>query len=331
MPFSKRKLAATPIRCAAFIGLGATERRLRAEAAGAVYGPVCFILGPPRSGTTLVYEMLVRRFGMSYTSNLANFLFTTPAAATRLGLRHVEAWRKTGGGRYENEYGQIAGWGAPNEGGNLWDRWLPRDEHVAGDHAKKVPAERIRRTMEALARVMGGPFVNKNVMHSVHMELLDRIFPGCVFVQVERDPLANVRSIVRYRLDHVRRPEDLRKWRSVKPRAWKRFAGQHHAVQAAAQVLFTHADVRAAAADLGDDRRFELGYEAMCADPEGMLEAVGRFLRGHGVKLNAGDPVSGSFSASAGKPMDDESEQLAVKAIDAITAEIGSPTSGSGT
>ena len=48
---------------------------------------------------------------------------------------------------------------------------------------------------------MGGPFVNKNVLHSVHMMVLDRIFPGCLFIELNRKPVDNVRSIVQARVE----------------------------------------------------------------------------------------------------------------------------------
>ena len=48
---------------------------------------VCFVLGPPRSGTTLLYELLLTRFRFAYFSNLAHRFYRTPVAASRLGLR----------------------------------------------------------------------------------------------------------------------------------------------------------------------------------------------------------------------------------------------------
>jgi hypothetical protein len=31
-------------------------------------------------------------------------------------------------------------------------------------------------------------------MHSVHLELLDRLFPGCVFIEIRRNPKPNIRA-----------------------------------------------------------------------------------------------------------------------------------------
>ena len=57
--------------------------------------PVCFIVGPPRSGTTLLYELLVRCFYFSYFSNLAHRFYRTPVAATRIGRRLIHSWEGT--------------------------------------------------------------------------------------------------------------------------------------------------------------------------------------------------------------------------------------------
>lgn len=64
---------------------------------------------------------------------------------------------------------------------------------------------------------MGGPPVTKNVLHSVHMMVLDWVFPGCVFIELNREPVDNVRSIVRARVQR-RWVRPVRLWFSVKPR-----------------------------------------------------------------------------------------------------------------
>ncbi len=91
------------------------------------HGPPCFVVGPPRSGTTIVYEALVTRFRTAYFSNLAHRLHRTPAAATRFGRRIIAEWR----GDFASAYGHIEGWGSPSEAGWIWRRWIPEESHLA--------------------------------------------------------------------------------------------------------------------------------------------------------------------------------------------------------
>src|SRR5690606_21792278 len=92
-----RRIAMTGLRPleAALVARGARE----AEAAP----PPVFVVGPPRSGTTLVYQLLVRRFRVAYLSNLAHRLYETPAAATWLGRPFVRPWT----GPFESRYGHV--------------------------------------------------------------------------------------------------------------------------------------------------------------------------------------------------------------------------------
>jgi GT2 family glycosyltransferase len=309
LPFSRRRLATAPARGVASLVLAPMERRLIRQAREKDWGPVCFVLGPPRSGTTLLYELLIRSFGFAYVCNLAHSLYTTPVAATSLARRWIEAWRRPDADRYKSDYGTISGWGAPNEGGNLWNQWFPREIFLDADYADRVPLERVRGVVAGIARVMGGPFLNKNVMHSVHMRLLDRLFPGCAFVHVVREPIANVRSIVRLRLEQARDASDLAAWRSVKPREWERFRDAHHAVQACAQVHFTHANIREDSALLGAERTLEVAYDRLCLEPGRTLEEIGAFLRGRGIDVALGGSVPESFPLSQGRPLDDETEE----------------------
>ena len=60
------------------------ETNLRESAAGALeYAPV-FIVGPPRTGSTLLYQLLVRRYSFCYISNLLNRFPETPLALAKV-------------------------------------------------------------------------------------------------------------------------------------------------------------------------------------------------------------------------------------------------------
>ena len=45
-----------------------------------------FIIGPPRSGTTLLYQLMVQAFRFSYFPNIANTFYQCPIFAAKLAL-----------------------------------------------------------------------------------------------------------------------------------------------------------------------------------------------------------------------------------------------------
>lgn len=303
-----------PVRLGVTLALSPIERSLIRNGIASGSPPV-FIIGPPRSGTTLVYEALVSGYGFAYISNLAHRFPKTPAAATKLGLR----WIRQHEGKFESRFGHISGWGAPNEGGAIWNRWFPRDVYLEGDFVNQVPVAEARGTIGAIAKVMDGPFLNKNVMHSVHLELLDRLFPGCVFIEIRRNPKPNVRSIARMSLlESGGKPEGPVEWDSVKPRAWKRYENEDFVMKACAQVFHVWEDIESGIQKIGSPRFFRVVYETFCANPGEVLKDLLAFLSSHGIQVHSKGDVPASFSASGGRALDPESEERIDRGIERL-------------
>ncbi|MCP5066718.1 MAG: sulfotransferase [bacterium] len=278
--------------------------------------PVCFVLGPPRSGTTLLYELLISRYRFAYLSNLAHRFYLTPVAATRLGRSGIQQWQ----GGFESSYGNIEGWAAPSEGGWIWNRWFPEESYLDEGRGSVLPVETIRRTVHALSGVLGAPFLNKNVMHSVHMRLLDHLFPGCLFVHLQRDPAENIRSILRAR-EHEGGPELKEDWWSVKPRQWQRYRGASRAVQAAAQVLHIHRDVSLDAEYLGPGRCIVVDYADVCSDPNATVDRIGVFLAAGGVELHDHATLPREFRKSSAGAADSALEAEISAALKQVEAD----------
>lgn len=295
----KRLLLAVP-RAGAMLALTPMERSLLSRAAGAAPKAI-FIVGPPRSGTTLLYEAMVTRFQFSYFSNIAHRLHKTPAAATQLGSRAVRNWR----GEFQSDYGHIAGWGSPNEGGWIWKRWIPEEHSLNESHAVNRDIETMRATVGAVANILEAPFLNKNVMHSVHMRLLDAVYPGCLFIECCRDAAATARSIVKARFDEFGE-EGAHQWLSVRPDGWEDFELETPAVQAMAQVMLTHRAIHADAERVGPGRLHSVSYEALCESPETIMSSIRGFLAAHGVTPADRYELPARFATSKGAKLGDQ-------------------------
>ncbi len=80
--------------------------------------PQLFIIGLPRSGTTLVYQYIVHRLRVSYFSNAVGRYPRSPCVAT--------LWERATKGDYRSDfasnYGATTGPAAPHEAGNVWGR-----------------------------------------------------------------------------------------------------------------------------------------------------------------------------------------------------------------
>ncbi len=290
----RRAIAFVPFR-AAMLALAPLERRLL-EPQRPLAGPPVFIVGPPRSGTTLLVDVLVARFAFAYIATTANRLWKTPAAATVLARRAIRAYA----GVFESRHGHIEAWGAPNEGGAVWQSWYDESRPLDEEDLARVDAARIRSTIAAISHVVEAPFVSKNVMHSMHIRFLDVLFPGCLFVEVRRDDLDTARSILRLRVEES---GDLTAWRSIRPPGHEPYLQSSPATQVCAQILLTRERIERDIARIGEERRLVVQYEDLCRDPLATLKALQGFVEAHGGRLVSRDCRLPEFSARRSKPV----------------------------
>jgi len=295
----------------AMTALAGRERHHLAEAALLPPPRPVFIIGPPRSGTTLLYELLAMRFGFAFFSNAAHRLPRTPVAATRLFHSAIRAWR----GTYRSDFGRLRGWGAPCEAGWIWDRWMSGFEAMDGDDIDPDAADELRHTVAAIADALGGPFLSKNVVHSVRMRALDRVFPDAVFIALRRNERDTIRSI--YRLRQRRLGEaDLSQWLSVRPRGWESHRHAAPVEQIAAQVFGVQCDIARDALAIGPARLLSVEYESLAADPRRQLERIGMFLAGHDIGAAPRFEVPAHFDPAASPPLDAGLEHEIARAIE---------------
>lgn len=299
-----KRLAIAGVRAAGHAGMAPFEHRLmRAPQAPA---PPVFIIGAPRSGTSLLYELMITRFRFAYMANAAHRFYRTPLAATHLFRQAIERWR----GDFTSRYGHIEGWGAPNEGGWIWQRWLPDADWDDGRDLDERTAAQLRSLLDGFAELFGAPFLNKNVMHSNRLRLMNRIWPNAVFVEVERDVLDNARSIVRAERASGGPEKHGDDWWSVRPRLAGEFAGGPDTARAVAQVIGVARDIAADMAEIGEDRLLRVRYDLFCAAPEAALVEIAAFLARHGCPLTDRFAVPESFPQRPARPLEPADETV---------------------
>lgn len=261
--------------------------------------PPLFILGLPRTGTTLVYQYVVHRLRVAYFTNGVGDHPYAPVATTWLQARVHPEYRSD----FASEYGKVVGPMAPREAGAFWLRFFPRDDYVDAG----VPLAR-RRALEAtvagVERVFAGvSFVNKNVRHQQWLLALAAVFPRAAFLVVER-PAADVAiSVLRARL----RQPDPRAWWSVRPDCHERLGGLPLAVQVAGQVLALRDRLDRDLSRLDARRVVRISYAAFCARPEELIARIAPLVTTGGDR----NPPVHAFPAVAHAPATDDEARAA--------------------
>jgi hypothetical protein len=166
------------------------ERRLYASAQPP-HKPVIIVVGPPRSGTTLVAQYLINTFDVCYLNNLTALFPKSPITANVLFGRMA----KLGAGDYDAFYGKSRGLSGANDGLHIWDRWLGSDrdrvpEQLQGDALRTMP-----QFFGALEAHYGIPLVNKVNRLNTCANLVADCLPGAWFICLKRDPLYLAQSL----------------------------------------------------------------------------------------------------------------------------------------
>jgi hypothetical protein len=276
------------------------------------YSPV-FIVAPPRSGTTLLYQLMTGYMSVCYFTNLAQRLRVQgseilPALSARLVKLLGLGQRQDGS--LESYYGATAGWGGPNEANGIWERWFPEREHaVPPGHLSANDQKGVYRAVAVTERVFDRPFVNKCIRNSVRVQALAEIFPTALFIECTRDRLDMAQSIfvartraLPFKPEGVEDPSQW--WWSVKPKEYESIRHKGITEQICEQVFFVEQSIDAARHALGGDRFLSVDYRDLCHTPQRELRRVVEFMNDHNAPTEIICPIPDSFPYSRGRKID---------------------------
>jgi hypothetical protein len=262
--------------------------------------PPIFIVGPPRSGTTLLYQAITTALRTAYFANFATWYPQTPVAASnfiRSAIVHYQS-------DFNSDYGEVAGRGGPAEAQQIWKAWLGRDRtDGAGLSAESIST--MRGTIAALQTLLDGPFIAKDISNCLRIRALDKIFPGCLFVRVSRDALATAQSILSARASY-RQDRDCAKtenpvdeWLFIDSEDFAPFHDKPYLEQIANQVFHTENILEQDLSTLSADRILRIGYQDFCRDPRGHMQQLMTFAQAHGVHIDPKADIPSQFRQSS--------------------------------
>ena len=173
-----------------------------------VAAPV-FIVGAPRTGSTVLYQALTNAYNLAYIDN------TTCRWHRNLRFGMWLSNRKYGDSPHNNfkaDHGNTQRFGghAPSECGGFWYRWLPRDRHFIDyqDITLRM-IEELRAEVFGVINYLEKPLLFKNLNAGQRLRLIHRAFPSAKIIFIRRDPRFVIRSLL-----------DARRKVGVKPGNW---------------------------------------------------------------------------------------------------------------
>ena len=164
-------------------------------------------MGPMRSGTTLFMQWLANTGLIAYPTNLLSRFYQAPIIGAKIQLLLTdprynfrdELGEFTQQSEYKSENGKTKGVLAPNEFWYFWRRFLAepgRDVWSDDELPKSMDTQTMLAELAGMMNVFEKPFAAKGMLFNYNIPFLDSLFDKVVFVQIKRDPVANVASVL---------------------------------------------------------------------------------------------------------------------------------------
>lgn len=248
--------------------------------------PLIFVMGPLRSGTTLFMQWLAATGLVAYPTNLLSRFYGAPVMGAQIQLlltdprynfrNEILDFSQPVG--FESENGKTRGALAPNEFWYFWRRFLPFSEldWLSDDELfRVVDRQLLVSELATLTRVFNKPFALKSMILNYNISFLDAIFEKALFVQIQRDPVANVASILEAR---ERQLGSRDAWYSFHIPEYPQLKDLPPVAQAVGQLSCINRAVDRGMASVAESRKLVVQYEDFCHHPATMFAELAHKL-----------------------------------------------------
>ena len=244
------------------------EKRLLKQTANDT-APKIFVVGGSRSGTTIVYQTLAHYLPVSYFSNLSAAFPRSPIFATWVFSRFFKRFT----GDSANFFGSVRGINAPNDGFPILNRWFGEDRNHVAEALSEECRSDMRRFFSAWHRKHPNAFLNKNNRNSILVKELAESFASAHFVEVRRDPVYVVQSLLNARKEV--QGDSAFAWGLLSEDADSNSDRLSQIESVCRQVEAVERTMQQARSIVGPDQYWVIQYEEFCKDPKHVIHRLG--------------------------------------------------------
>jgi len=238
--------------------------------------PLVFLVGAPRSGSTLIAQYLAASGCFGYISNFTARFWENPVLGRTIEKRVIDLFAGQASD-FSSIFGVTNGLKGSHEFGYFWERWFlfnTRETHQLSDQElRQIDHLKFREEVFGLADTFNLPLFFKNLTCSFQTSFLANLFPRSIFVVCERDPRYQSQSILAARRELL---GDIRHWWSLRPPQFRTLYHADPYEQVAGQIHYTMAAVQGALTSVGPDRALRVRYERFCAAPKTLIKELCR-------------------------------------------------------
>lgn len=231
-----------------------------------------FIIGAPRTGSTILYQTITNQLDVLYIDNLICILNNNLFFGFWLSDK---IFHQKPHNCFESKLGNTkgCGWRAPSECGGFWYRWLPKNKHVVevGEYTEQT-VKQIRSEIAAVINYYDKPLVINNNNAALRLELLKEIFPDAKYIVADRDPIFVAQSLLLARKEIY---GDFTRWWSMKPRNYSELVIKSPASQVVCQHYFINKQMYHDLSSLVDSAKWlRIEYSDLSSQKKLIIEKV---------------------------------------------------------
>ena len=272
--------------------------------------PPIFIVGSPRSGTTVLYQLLCKHFNVKYIPNFISMCYRFPIVAARF---YRDIFKNESEVLLSSSFGITERLSGPSEFAEFWYRWFPRNpQSITEIELSDNKIHEMQNEIAGLSKLYDAPIVFKNVVNSVRLIPLGTLFLSALFIEITRDVLDTAQSILRAREKLYRSKNN---WWSVKTTNCETIMKEPYWIQIPKQIFEVEQAIKLAKDKLGKERFFSVSYLELCKDTAGQLEKIEDYLSTKNKRIKQLSLPEKNLFYSTGKRVSDSDYQLMTKSI----------------
>ncbi len=259
--------------------------------------PAIYVLGAPRSGTTLLSQVLSQGIDAAYIDNIHARFYRAPLTALKL-FRNLSA--SAGSSDFQSEFATTKSLRDIHEFGYFWKYHLKKGSlsHIvrSSELESSIDWKTLRLIILNIQAEFSRPFVAKNILAGYHVGRFIEEMPRTLFIHIRRDPADAAVSILNARRKYY---GDERIWWSYVPLEYEQIRDLPAREQIAAQVFLLRKYYRRQA-EVYPDNVMTVDYADLCSHPAEVLHALQercRTLWNYELQLRSGLPALFPFNS----------------------------------
>lgn len=266
--------------------------------------PLCLV-GNPRSGTTLLMQLLATTDQFAVPSNLLSRFYYAPYLGAKIQQLLTnpafdymgELSNSSMTTKFESKLGKTEGVLSPNEFFHFWRRFIPNydPEYISPEDEEKINGRGLVSSIAAIEGAVQKPFAAKAALVQYNLPKVYKLLSNCIIVYVRRDYKYVMQSIYEARKTFYDR---LDIWWSVKPKEFLELQHLDAYQQIAGQVYFTDKALVNGLSQIPDHNQLIVNYEDICQQPKDFYNMLKNKYKTFGYTLPEDVALPDSFSPS---------------------------------